>query len=86
MFPDANKKFVIKKISSLRSSFRRQIRRINSSKRSGVGTEDVPEPTLWSRAAVSSIEGNNLDANHRPHCQKPQGGQQTFFNAYCFSE
>ncbi|CAH1968636.1 unnamed protein product [Acanthoscelides obtectus] len=74
MFPDANKKFVIKKISSLRSSFRRQIRRINSSKRSGVGTEDVPEPTLWyfdllsflmdqeeSRAAVSSIEGNNLD-------------------------
>ncbi|CAH1993326.1 unnamed protein product [Acanthoscelides obtectus] len=74
MFSDANKKFVIKKISSLRSSFRRQIRRINSSKRSGVGTEDVPEPTLWyfdllsflmdqeeSRAAVSSIEGNNLD-------------------------
>ncbi|CAH1993092.1 unnamed protein product [Acanthoscelides obtectus] len=74
MFPDANKKFVIKKISSLRSSFRRQIRRINSSKRSGVGTEDVPEPTLWyfdllsflmdqeeSRAAVSSIGGNNLD-------------------------
>ncbi|CAH1962804.1 unnamed protein product [Acanthoscelides obtectus] len=74
MFPDANKKFVIKKISSLRSSFRCQIRRINSSKRSGVGTEDVPEPTLWyfdllsflmdqeeSRAAVSSIEGNNLD-------------------------
>lgn len=46
VFPGANKDFVIKKISSFRSSFRRQVRRIQSAQRSGE-TDEVPEVTLW---------------------------------------
>lgn len=69
LFPNANKDFVMKKIASLRSSFRRQIRRLKDAKRSGSGADDVHETTLWyfdlmaflldqeeSRAAVSSLE------------------------------
>nr|CAH7758692.1 unnamed protein product [Callosobruchus chinensis] len=47
LFPKANKEFVIKKISSLRASFRRQLRRLNAAKKSGTGAEDVPGTTLW---------------------------------------
>ncbi|KAI4458965.1 hypothetical protein MML48_6g00009506 [Holotrichia oblita] len=46
LFPEANKDFVTKKISSFRSSFRRQVRRIENAKRGGA-TEEVPEITLW---------------------------------------
>lgn len=71
VFPNANKDFVIKKISSLRSSFRRQLRRIHDAKRSGSGADDIPESTLWYfdlltflldqeevRRAVSSLGSN----------------------------
>ncbi|XP_066908450.1 uncharacterized protein [Halyomorpha halys] len=40
-FPNAEKYFVAKKINSLRTSFRRQFRKIQES------TNEVVEPTLW---------------------------------------
>ncbi|KAJ8897615.1 hypothetical protein PR048_002964 [Dryococelus australis] len=46
--PDADKQYVSKKISSLRASFRRQLRKIQDARTStGSAAEDVPEPTFW---------------------------------------
>lgn len=46
--PDADKSYVVKKINSLRASFRRQFRKIQDGRTStGNAAEDVPEPTLW---------------------------------------
>ncbi|KAJ8940787.1 hypothetical protein NQ314_010597 [Rhamnusium bicolor] len=72
VFPNATKEFVTKKISSPRSSFRRQIRRMNKAKKSGSGADDVPDCTLWYfdllsflldqeevRVAVSSLENDD---------------------------
>lgn len=74
LFPNANKEFVVKKISSFRASFRRQLRKIESTKRSGTGADSIPEATLWyfellsflmdqeeCRSAVSSLENYEID-------------------------
>lgn len=45
--PAANREFVIKRIQSFRGSFRKELRKVAASKRSGAGTEEIYEPTLW---------------------------------------
>jgi len=45
--PDANRDFVVKKIQGFRGSFRKELKKVMSSKRSGTGHDQVYEPTLW---------------------------------------
>lgn len=45
--PDAVRADVSKKINSLRTNFRKELKKIVSSKRSGAGTEDVYRPQSW---------------------------------------
>jgi hypothetical protein len=46
-YPEADIKFVKNKIQSLRNSFRKEMRKVHSSRRSGAGTDNIYEPTLW---------------------------------------
>ena len=46
-FPDADKDQLIKKFNSLRTNFRKEMKRIKGSEKSGTGAEDAVEPTLW---------------------------------------
>jgi hypothetical protein len=46
-FPDAYKNQLIKKFNSLRTKFRKELKRIKDSEKSGTGAGDVVEPTLW---------------------------------------
>lgn len=43
----ATKETVVKKVDSLRSNFRKELKKIKESKRSGAGTENVYIPKLW---------------------------------------
>ncbi|XP_063875844.1 uncharacterized protein LOC135108619 [Scylla paramamosain] len=45
--PHCTRDDVMKKINSLRSSFRRELRKHDSSKKSGNSTDDIYTPTLW---------------------------------------
>ncbi|XP_012938663.1 uncharacterized protein LOC101861586 [Aplysia californica] len=45
--PEANKEFVIKKISNLRTTFKRELKKHENSKQSGMGSDEVYEPSLW---------------------------------------
>lgn len=47
IYPEANRDFVVKKIQSLRGSFRKELKKVESSKRSGSSTDDVYVPSLW---------------------------------------
>lgn len=47
MEPDATRDSVVKKINNLRSTFRKELKKVNDSKRSGAGTDEVYIPTLW---------------------------------------
>ena len=44
---DADLNFVKKKVDSIRASFRKELRRVRESKRSGASGDDVYKPTLW---------------------------------------
>lgn len=46
-YPDANRDFVVKKIQSIRGSFRKELKKIEESKKSGTSPDDVYEPSLW---------------------------------------
>ena len=46
-YPNAEKNDVIKKINSMRTCFRRELKKISSASKSGVGADEIPEPTLW---------------------------------------
>jgi len=45
--PDANKEKGVKKINSLRSCFRKELKTVNDSKTSGAGADDTYIPSLW---------------------------------------
>lgn len=44
---EANKDFVIKKNQGIRGAFRKEVKKIKESKRSGSSEEDVHKPNLW---------------------------------------
>lgn len=47
MKPGANRADVRRKINTLRSNYRKELKKIVSSKRSGSGTDEVYQPTSW---------------------------------------
>lgn len=44
---DATKEIVVRKINSLRSSFRKELKKVKSSIVSGSGTDEIYQPRLW---------------------------------------
>ncbi|KAF5294604.1 hypothetical protein FQA39_LY13363 [Lamprigera yunnana] len=45
-YPDADKAQLVKKFNSLRTNFRKELKQIKDSEKSGAGTDDIIEPTL----------------------------------------
>lgn len=45
--PNANRDAVVKKLNALRTNYRKEKKKVEESTRSGAGTSDVYEPTLW---------------------------------------
>ncbi|KAE9525968.1 hypothetical protein AGLY_013910 [Aphis glycines] len=45
--PKANRDLVRAKINSLRTSYRRELKKVKSSQKSGAGADDIYEPSLW---------------------------------------
>lgn len=45
--PDANRDYVVKKIQNFRGSFRKEMKKMEDSKRSGAGADEIYAPTLW---------------------------------------
>ncbi|XP_069692676.1 uncharacterized protein [Periplaneta americana] len=46
-FPEADRDFVVKKIQSLRGSFRKELRKVIERQRSGVPLDEAYTPSLW---------------------------------------
>ncbi|KAF5277243.1 hypothetical protein FQR65_LT00351 [Abscondita terminalis] len=47
IYPEANRDFVVKKIQSLRGSFRKELKRVTYSKTTGTSADGVYTPSLW---------------------------------------
>lgn len=72
--PSATNGTVINKINTLRGGFRREYKKVQSSKRTGTGSDDIYVPSLWyydlllfvrdqdnPRDSVSNIDGDGED-------------------------
>jgi hypothetical protein len=46
-FPDVDKNQLIKKFNFLHTNFRKELKRIKDSEKSGTGADDLVEPSLW---------------------------------------
>lgn len=92
---DATKEEVKKKIDSLRAGYRREVKKVTASKRSGAGGENVYIPSLWyfdelnflgdqeiPRASVSNIEDDeNLSMdNNSDRTQNSQEEVDEFYD------
>lgn len=71
--PEADKDFVIKKISNLRNAFRKQLKKLDSSKLSGSGADGC-EPTLWYFHALEFLRDQEVprtaQSNIEPESQE----------------
>jgi hypothetical protein len=45
--PEADIEFVKSKINNFRTNFRKELRKVESSKTAGKGADEICEPTLW---------------------------------------
>ncbi|XP_077285061.1 uncharacterized protein LOC143910449 [Arctopsyche grandis] len=62
-FLNANRDFVVKKLQSLRGSFRKELKKVVDSQRSGRGTDDVYKSTLWYFDNLLFTKDQELPAN-----------------------
>lgn len=90
--PNIDKNGVIKKINSLRASWRREKKKSDDSKRSGKGKDEVYEPRLWyfsllsflddqivPMSSISNIESTSSDYDSNIH----PPDTQVFIYALC---
>ncbi|XP_064115071.1 uncharacterized protein LOC135221178 [Macrobrachium nipponense] len=54
-YQDATVENVKKKFNILKTNFRKELKKITSSKRSGTGTDDIPETSLWYYEEISFL-------------------------------
>lgn len=62
--PNANETDVKNKLNSLRTNYRKELKKIIASKRSGSGTEDVYKPTSWVFHALQFLGKSELPVGH----------------------
>ena len=68
-YPTANKDFVTRKIHSLRCSFRRELKKVQLSKRSGSSANNVYIPTLWYYNSLKFITDCEISRERRESTQ-----------------
>lgn len=64
---DATLEHVKRKISSLKTAYRRETKKIQDSKRSGVGVEDIYVPKIWYYSHLSFLSTADRNAYEEGH-------------------
>ncbi|XP_041361956.1 uncharacterized protein LOC121377927 [Gigantopelta aegis] len=64
-FENATKEDVKKKFNALRTNFRKELKKVNDSNKSGAGTEELYESTLWYYDAMSFLQDQETPAMSR---------------------
>ena len=76
-FPDADKNQLIKKFNSLRTNFRKEMKWIKDSEKSGTGADDVVEPTLWYFEEMKFLIGQEEPCTSLNTIQIGEEGEQS---------
>jgi len=65
----ATKSVVVKKINNLRSSYRKELKKIKESTRTGSGADDVYQPKLWYYNMLSFLDDQDTPRNSRSNIE-----------------
>ena len=68
--PEADLCFVKKKVDSIRASFRKELRRVRDSKRSGLSADDVYKPTLWYFGLLLFTAGQDIPRRSKSNLEE----------------
>lgn len=92
--PEATLGFIKKRIDNIRSCFRRELAKVQASKTSGAGTENVYTPKLWyfelleftivhelPKASKSSLPSASTDVNEDMEPQEEDDTEDQIFDA-----
>ncbi|XP_050302772.1 uncharacterized protein LOC126740687 [Anthonomus grandis grandis] len=70
--PVANRECVVKKINSLRTTYRKELKKVLDSERSGAGEEDIYVPHLWYYDITNFIRDHETPKNTKSNIEDMQ--------------
>lgn len=73
--PEATKEAVVKKINSLRSCFRKELKKVKDSLKSGNGTDDNYTPSLWYYDDLLFLTDQELPRQSVSNLDSPKEGR-----------
>lgn len=78
-YPEADKTQLVKKINSLRTNFRKELKRLNDSAKSDTGSDDVP--TLWYFEEMKFLVAQDVPFSLQNTIKKEAGEQEEAVHA-----
>lgn len=63
--PEANRELVVKKINTFRTNFRKELKKVRQSEKSGAGQDDVYVPSLWYFSKLFFLEDQEDNTSGR---------------------
>ena len=67
--PSSTKKSVVTRINGIRSNYRKELKKIKASMRTGSGTNEVYKPTLWYFNDLNFLDDQETPRNSRSNIQ-----------------
>lgn len=81
----ANRETVVKKINSMRTTYRKELKKVLDSERSGTGTDDVHVPHLWYYELLSFLKDQETPRNTKSNMDEESESQVKLCNLFlCF--
>jgi len=69
--PNADRETAVKKINNIRSSYRRELKKVKQSMHSGAGSDDVYSPTLWYFPLLSFLSDQETPRSSASNLDEP---------------
>lgn len=82
-FPDATREDVTKKFNSLRTNYRKELKRINDTKRSDNGTDETEPPTLWYFNEMNFLADQGVIRNSINTIEEENNSTNNVVSIYC---
>lgn len=96
--PCATRDTVLKKINTLRSNFRKELKKVKASKKTGSAADDTYKPTLWyydlltflddqctPRPSVNTISSDDGENSEEEEVEKEEEVRETIFNTISYN-
>ena len=74
-YPEGTKDELKKRINSLRTSFRKELKKVKDSTRSGAGADEIYDPSLWCFDALLFLTDQETPASSRSTIQLDEQGE-----------